>query len=191
MNIPDKPDDRLAAKLEERLVLGRRAAGDRLMLADAILLAALDGSRHLTAGERAALQASPLTVRRFRTLAAQARRNTQAASDGWRGSHGMLRAASSGAPLAHLRTDDGLWTLHFLEHDGAWRLVLAVDGAAPFAARLVRDQPAVRVVDGDGTVILQGALDADGEFESAWPFEAAPASHFQEHGAGFTVEPAH
>ena len=36
-------------KLRERLLLGRRVEGDRLMLPDAVLCAALDGSRPLTA----------------------------------------------------------------------------------------------------------------------------------------------
>lgn len=178
-------------RLHEQLLLARRVEGDRLVLADEVMLAALDGSRHLTTGERAALQASPLTLRRFRTLAQERRRPAQAANDTWSGSHGLLRAASGGAPLATLATDDGHWALHFIEQDGAWRVVLAMDGAAPFAARLVREQPQVRVVDGGGAIILQGNLDADGEYESAWPFETAPASHFQEFGAGFTVEPVH
>ena len=47
-------------------MLPLRVEGDGLMLADAVLLQALDGSRPLTHGERAALQASPLTLRQRR-----------------------------------------------------------------------------------------------------------------------------
>ncbi|MES2017196.1 MAG: hypothetical protein V4484_11930 [Pseudomonadota bacterium] len=170
-------------KLQEQLLLARRVEGDRLMLADAILRAALDGSRTLTAGERAALEASPLTLRRFRALALERRRAE------WGGSAGMLRAAASNGPLGALATDDGHWALHFLQQDGAWRVILALAPNAPFAARLVREQPMLRVVDGGGAIILQGSLDADGEYESAWPFDTAPSIHFHEFGARFAVEP--
>jgi hypothetical protein len=37
--------------------------------------------------------------------------------------------------------------------------------------------------------VLQGRLDSDGECEAAWPFAAVPASHFQQSGAVFSVEP--
>ena len=56
-------------RLEEAALLARRVEGDRLVLGDAVLVAALDGSRPFTGGERAALQASPLTRRRLRHLA--------------------------------------------------------------------------------------------------------------------------
>ena len=101
----------------------------------------------------------------------------------------MLRVADDGKPLAALDTDDGHWTLHFLEQDGAWRVILALASNAPFAAQLLRDQPMLRVVDGGGAIILQGGLDADGECEAAWPFEGAPAKHFHAFGARFAVEP--
>ena len=60
-------------RLHERLLLGRAAPDDHLRLADATLLAALDGSRPLTANERAALAGSPLTLRRLRALSNDAR----------------------------------------------------------------------------------------------------------------------
>ena len=179
-----KSTDQAARKLDAALLLARRVEGDRLMLSDAVLLAAMDGSRPLTAAEQAALRASPLTLRRFQTL------STGRAADAWRGSRGMLRAASGGA-LTAMSTDDGFWALHFLEQDGAWRVILALDANAPFASRLVREQPMLRVLDGGGAIVLQGSLDADGECESAWPFDTAPGVHFQEFGAAFAVEPVH
>ncbi len=175
------------SKLQERLLLTPRVQGDHLMLADAIIIAALDGSRALTAAECAALRASPLTLRRFKTLS-EARR--AAARDSWQGSGGMLRAASGSAALTELATDDGHWRLHFVDHDGALHVILALDAAAPFAARMVREQPVLRVLDGAGSVVLQGSLDADGECEGAWPFAAPPGRHFQLAGALFSVEPA-
>ena len=174
-------------KLREQLLLSRRVEGDRLMLADAVLSAALDGSRPLTANERAALDQSPLTLRRFRQLSIQ--RRAAANRDAWNGSRGMLRAASTSAELEELATDDRCWTLHFLAQDGAWRIILTLAAEAPFAARLMREQPMLRVIDGGGAIVLQGRLDADGECEAAWPFETAPAPHFQQFGAAFAVEP--
>jgi len=185
--------------LRERLLLSRAVPGDRLLLADATLLAALDGSRVLTPNERAALQGSPLTLKRFRTLALARRAAatpvaaTPADADGWRGSIGMLRAAATATALERLVTDDGYWTLDFLpqaDADGrpGWQMIVTLAAQAPFAPRLLREQPLLRVLDGEGAVLLQGRLDHDGECERSWPFAAPPMVHFQLHGAGFVVE---
>jgi hypothetical protein len=169
-------------RLQEGLLLGRRPEGDRLVLADATLIAALDGSRPLTAGERAALQASPLTARRLRQLAIERR------APAWRGSHGRLRAASSG-DIEALRTDDGWFTLHLLAEGSGWRAILQLAADAPFAPALLAARAPLRVLDGAGRTILEGRLDADGECEAAWPFAEPPASHLQALGAAFAVEP--
>lgn len=174
-------------KLRERLLLAPRVEGDRLMLGDAVLHAALDGSRPLTAGERAALQASPLTARRLRTLALARR---AAAIEAWQGSTGMLRAADSGVQLFELATDDGFWRLHFVDGEEGQRVILQLIPEAPFAPRLLRGAAALRVLDGAGEVVLAGHLDLDGECEAAWPFVLAPAAHFQRYGAAFSVQPA-
>lgn len=181
----------LDRKLEERLLLGRRIPGDRLMLADGVLRAALGGSRPLTANERKVLQDSPLTLRRLRQLALERRGEQGAANDAaWTGSAGMLRAADSGEPLMGLSTDDRCWSLHFAGHEGDWRIILQVAPNAPFAATLLRERTLLRVVDGQGGIVLQGRLDLDGECEAAWPFALDPARHFQQTGAAFAVEPA-
>ena len=179
--------EQLERKLQAQLLLARRVEGDRLMLADAVILAALDGRRALTSVECAALRDSPLTLRRFKALAQERR---SAAAHDWRGSRGLLRAASGGAALSAMTSDDGYWTLHFVEQEGAWRVILALAAGAPFAARMVREQPMLRVLDGAGAIVLQGSLDADGECESGWPFAAAPGLHFQQAGASFSIEPA-
>jgi hypothetical protein len=180
----------LDRKLQEGLVTGRRVEGDRLVLADGVLLAALDGSRPLTAGERAALQASPLTARRLRQLVLDRRARAALANDPqWGGSEGMLRAADSGM-LSRLVTDDGWWALHFTGGEGARRVILQLDANAPFAAALLRERAVVRVADGEGVLVLQGQLDADGECEGAWAFAQAPARYFQQRGASFSVRRA-
>ena len=175
-------NDTLDRTLRAALLVAPRA-NDRLVLADAVLAAALDGTTPLSAGERAALAASPLTIRRLRHLA-----NARVAH--WRASAGMLRAADSGAPLAELVTDDGFWTLHFLGGDAGRRVILQLNAEAPFARQVLAQQPMLRVIDGTGAVVLLGRLDSDGECESAWPFDAAPAQHFQQAGAVFAVETA-
>lgn len=186
-------DTVIARKLQERLLLTARVQGDSLVLADAVIIAALDGSRALCAAERAALQGSPLTVRRLRQLAIERKQQGRAANDAqWQRSSGMLRAADDGVALAQLSTDDGYWRLHFVgdpTQAGHWRVIVALDAAAPFAASLMREQPMLRVLDGGGAIVLQGRLDADGECEGVWPFSSAPAPHFQAAGATFAVEP--
>jgi hypothetical protein len=170
-------------KLREKVLLARRVEGDRLMLADDTIVAALDGSRPLTPNEREALAQSPLTMRRLRRL------SIDRGASAWSGSAGMLRAAATDAALEALVTDDGHWTLHFVGQGGGWQVILTLAADAPFAPRLMREQPMLRVVDGAAAVILQGRLDADGECENAWPFGSAPARHFQQFGARFAVEP--
>jgi hypothetical protein len=185
----------LDARLRERALLGRAVPGDCLVLADATLLAALDGTRALTPNERQALSASPLTLRRFRQLslerhAAELPDARTAANDPvWTGSTGMLRAAATATALESLVTDDNYWTLHFLPQDGGWQVILSLSVDAPFAARLLHEQPLLRVIDGGGAIVLQGRLDADGECERSWPFANAPGPHFQLYGAGFAVQP--
>lgn len=189
----DDRDNPTVRRLQEALLLGRRVAGDRLVLDDATLRAALDGSRPLTAGERAALQASPLTARRLRHLVLE-RRAAQASgpAGAWRGSAGLLRAASSGGDRdpGPVTTDDGWWTLHFIDGQAdGWRTVLQLAPQAPFAPALLAALAPVRVVDGAGATLLAGRLDADGECEAPWPFAAAPGAHLQAHGARFAVVP--
>jgi hypothetical protein len=179
--------DTTERRLQEALLLRSRPGEDGLALDDRVLLAALDGSAPLTAAQLAALQASPLTLRRFRHLALE-RKRAQAAL-GWQGSRGMLRAASTAAELSVLVTDDGCWSLHFVPQGGSWQVILKLEEIAAFAAQLLQRRPMLRVTDGGGAVLLQGRLDADGECERAWPFEQAPVSHFQAHGATFAVEP--
>ncbi|MGI4718952.1 MAG: hypothetical protein ACRYGO_03695 [Janthinobacterium lividum] len=180
----------LDRKLQASLLAGRRVDGDRLVLADEVLLGALDGSRPLSAGERTALQASPLTARRLRTLAQQRSRphSRQApqASAGWRGSVGVLRAADSGAAFQAIVTEDGAWKLHVV----GGRMILQLDPASVLAPALLRAGPALRVRDGAGNTVLEGRLDPDGECEGPWPFAQGAAQHFQQHGARFMVEPA-
>ncbi len=176
-------------RLQEHLLLARRVEDDRLVLDDATLAAALDGSRPLTPGERGALQASPLTARRLRQLALERRVQAARPAGAWNGSRGMLRAASGGA-LEPLVTEDGCWSLHLLDAGAGWRAILQLMPQAPFAPALLASRAPLVVRDGEGGIILAGRLDADGECEAGWPFAAVPAAHLQARGATFTVEPS-
>ena len=148
----------LDRRLQAQLLAGRRVEGDRLVLADTVLLGALDGSRPLTAGERAALQASPLTTRRLQVLAGQ--RRAAAAPASWSGSAGMLRAADGGAVLDTLVTDDGAWRLHFVQD----RVILQLDPQSRLAATLLRGlQPEPQATAQpqyalEGSVFIGGAV---------------------------------
>ncbi len=177
----------LEHRLQQKLLLARSVEGDRLMLADEVLRAALDGTRPLSKLEQVALQESPLTARRLGQLAHARRASANDAQ--WGGSVGMLRAAASDSALATLVTDDRHWSLHFVAQDGAWRVILQLAPDAPFAKALLRAEAPLRVRDGAGEIMLEGGLDADGECEAAWPFAAPPADHLQRYGARFAVEP--
>ena len=179
-------DHHSARRLQSRLLLSQRTEGDRLVLSDEVLRAALDGSAPLSDGEKTALMASPLTLRRFRMLADAARR---AQATEWRSSSALLRAADSGSVEA-LGTEDGIWALHVAGQAGAWRLILVLDAASPVAAQVLQDAPRLRVLDGIGTCLLEGQLDGDGELEGDWPFLQAPLEHLRRHGGRFTVERA-
>jgi len=74
--------------------------------------------------------------------------------------------------------------------DEGWQVILKLEASAAFAAQLMREQPLLRVLDGQGSVVLQGRLDADGECERPWAFADDPSEHFQRRGAGFSIEPA-
>lgn len=180
----------LARKLATHAILSQRREGDTLVLEDEVMLAALDGSRKLTPEQSNALTSSPLTLRRFRQLAMERRQQGRAANDAaWKGSAGMLRAASTAGATGALRTDDGYWTLHVAGEPGDWRLILAMAADAPFAASLLRAATGIKVLDGQGELLLEGELDADGECEAEWLLDAAPFEHLQQAGATFSVKP--
>ena len=182
--------DSLERKLRERALLSARVEDDYLAVPDAVLLAALAGRRALSHEDKAALLGSPLTLRRFRELSLQARGRPAAANDAaWRGSEGLLRAAASAGQLLALHTDDGCWTLDFTRHGGAWRVILQLNPAAPFAAHLLAARPHLQVLDGGGALLMQGRLDDDGECEADWPFAAEPSAHLLRAGGAFTVAP--
>lgn len=182
-------DPGLARRLAAEALLLQRREGDTLVLTDEAMLAALEGRLALTQEQASALAASPLTVRRFRQLSLERRQRHAANEPVWHGSGGLLRAASSAHMAGPLKTDDGYWSLHVAGGPGAWRLILALDPQAPFAPALLRAPGGVKVLDGQGGMLLDGMLDADGECEAAWPHATTPFEHLQQTGARFTVRP--
>lgn len=177
---------KLDLKLQQSLLLWRPRQDDKLQLSDTVLRAALEGSRPLSAAQAMQLQASPITLRRFRQLSACYRREQAH----WRGSSGIVLAADSATPSdAILHSLDQFWQLQLLFLEDHWQVILRMRPSAPFAAML--QQQKVEVCDGAGQVILQGLLDQDGELEGRWPFSSAPLAHFKQAGGNFHVRAAH
>ena len=176
----------LAKRLQASLLLSRERDGDRLCLPDDILLAALDGSRPLSAEERSQLQASPLTLARFAVLARSRREQAKPKNSRWDGSQGRLQAAASADELV-LRSEDQYWELRFFEQDGLWTLLLKLDPLAPFAAQAML---AEIVLEAGREQVAQGQTDADGELEVIWPFLETPFDWLQAQGGRFCVKPA-
>ncbi|WP_338845038.1 hypothetical protein V8J88_15205 [Massilia sp. W12] len=175
----------LAKRMQASLLLSRERDDDRLCLSDELMLAALDGSRPLSAEERSELQASPLTLARFAVLARGRRQEARPKNTRWEGSQGQLRAAAGGDSL-ELLSDDQFWRLSFFEQDGIWTLLLKLDPAAPFAQQALQSE--IRVEAGR-ELLACGQIDADGELEVAWPFLDAPFDWLQTHGARFRIMP--
>lgn len=173
----------LDAKLQESLLLNRSREGDFLQLSDAVLRAALEGSRPLSANEATQLQASPLTLRRFRHLALELRDKQSQ----WHASSGIVLAAASGEEDAILHSLDLYWQLQLLQNDETWQVILRLRPSAPFAAQLLHTNVPLELLDGKGQVILRGSLDADGELEAPWPYSQNPIAHFNAHGGSFHV----
>jgi hypothetical protein len=201
-----KDFDHLLDDLAARAIMRRFKPDDYLVLSDDTLRAALDGTQPLDETEWKALLASPLTLRRMRTLeqqrlwaqrrtprattAAEARR-VDAANDGeWLGSWAELRAAADGGSTHALRTDDGYWSLEFLRAPDGLRAVLKLDADAPFAKRLLTEKPRLAVLDGQGAEVFGGELDSYGEVEALWPHADQPYPYFAKRGTGIRVVPA-
>lgn len=167
--------------LQQALLTGGEREHDRLQLSDAVLQAALNGSRPLRAQELRVLKSSPLTMRRFKLLARQARQA------GVFQSHGQLLAASSEADSFHLQSTDQCWQLQFFRQQQSWRMVLRLLPEAGLDWQQKVWHSLIQVCASDGSPLLRGRLDQDGELEQAWPYTEAPLSYLQQHGNGFTL----
>jgi hypothetical protein len=193
MVIQQDRNQKLAQKLDLSVILNRSREDDRVMLDDHLLLAALDGSRPLNGDERQLLQQSPQTLLRFRQLAlqARARKNAGVANDAqWQSSMGCLRETDAGPRQLspRLQSDDQYWSLQFVADEVGWQLILSLSDAAPFAHQIKQASSNVRLLDGAGAVLLEGALDIEGECEVRWPYFTEPELHLRQAGARFRIE---
>lgn len=190
---------------------------DWLVLSDANLIAALDGTEPLSAVEWAGVLDSPLTLRRIQNLANQLAREARgksasntaastspsAANDSyWHHSQGLLLAAATDEPAPTLTTSDGLWSLIFLNATSAsqppalaqphpsWQVVLKLNLTDAVGLTIVAKAPEVAVLDGSGATLLIGTLDEDGELVRPWPatITDTPFAHFKACGGVFSVE---
>lgn len=190
---------------ERRVMLAAFAAqrlpGDRPMLSDEVMQAALEGRARLQEAQWQALLASPLTLCRLRHLeerrlavmsdGAVERGPLNGAPQAWQGSFCELLAASGIGTDASLYSPDGLWALHALTTGSVTRLLLqllppAEDGAADAVARPAPGEE-VAVLDGAGGTLLMGRLDADGELEAVWMRPLDLRSHLARHGRVWSV----
>lgn len=188
-----------ATPLQDRLALAtlmqEHKPGDYLVLADHVLLAALDGSRSLRVSEWNALLDSPLTLRRMRVLEAQVswrkdqeRQQPQASHRAvWRASEGQLRAASSSGPFSQA-SEDGLWMLYSLTTGNETRIALKLQDQAGLTQSWLDARPEVAVLDGEGNTLLIGVLDEDGELRGPWVHDADLRTHLATHGHRWVVE---
>lgn len=190
---------RLDAAVMSEALLRRHVPGDSLCLSDEVLRSAIRGELALSAEQKQALKGSPLTLRRFRVLAEeqlriQARTSPGEVSGEWAGSDGLLLAASAGSMSDALQTADEYWSLHFLRSvDGSLEVVLKLSPQAPFAGEFVSENGpthrCVGVFDGEGGLLLHGALDADGELHVTWEYDVLPWVQITNAGGAFTVAP--
>jgi hypothetical protein len=179
----------------------KRLPGDRPMLSDEVMQAALEGRERLQAAQWQALLGSPLTLCRLRYLEG---RRLAASADGaanngplneadheWRSSRCELLAASGTGNDVSLYSPDGLWALHALTTGSVTRLLLqllppAEDGAAGATARPTPGEE-VAVLDGAGSTLMMGRLDTDGELEAVWTLQLDLRSHLAHHGRTWSV----
>ncbi len=185
----------LNLQLLDKIMFGTKE-GDWLVLDDDTLRAAVDNTRPLTRNEWNSLINSPLTLKRLRHIIGQAKAKTlksvNASNDDlWLGSEGFLRAAAGrGGEIPTLHSEDGMWTLMFLQGPSAIRMLLKLDRDTPLARQIMDSKTEVAVKDGTGQVLMQGHVDEEGELEADWPFSnAAPYAHFQASGGRFQVQP--
>lgn len=177
----------METRVLERMFL-RPQENDDLVLDDATLLAALENRQPLSREQWQAMMDSPLTLRRFRILAHRRQARLEAANDFlWSESEGMRLAADSGEEVDVLRTQDGFWSLHFLQEAEGWLVVLKLDAAAPYANGLLTQQVKLEAVIGDGVSVLAGQLDASFEVEASWPFAETPLERLRRAGGRFVV----
>lgn len=191
--------DKTLRSLLNKALINHYKEDDWLVLSDASLTAALNGSDPLTREEYAALLRSPMTLRRMTVLYSGMKGVQEtpeplvAANDAefWADSRFVLRAADSegDSGWAELTSESGLWRLRLSPAGRGWMLTLELLAKAhPTAASLLEGRR-VALVDGQGRTLLEGALDADGRLQDDWCLDGSPAEHFRSTRGGFEVRP--
>lgn len=193
---------------EQRVLLAahiaRQLPGDHQLFCDDLMVSVLQGQQRFTRQQFNALMASPLTLCRLRflegrRLAQQGRHQGQAEPakpqllplNRWRPSVTHLKAA---APLGQdfsLSSADGRWALHSLTTGQVTRLVLqlraGVDDNAPGLG--LGPGTMVKVMDGEGGILLLGRLDDDGELKGVWTRSVSLLTHLADCGGTLWVGP--
>lgn len=207
-------------RAEQQVLLSAYAArqvpGDRQVLADDVLQAALSATQALSRKQLAMLKVSPLTLCRLRYLEAlrlaathsalatgtaasasvhalgsPAGQTTPAQASRWQRSPGELLAAAGVDADCSLPSADGLWTLSAWTRGHATRLRLNLRRPADDDGQLsLRLDPEIEVgvLDGRGGTLLLGRLDDDGELEVLLDHPLDLRSHLAQHGGHWSVE---
>jgi len=181
----------LCRELAVDCLLNLDKAGDYQVLANEVLVDAIDGKQPLNQREYEALLDSPMTLRRLQFLAAlrSHSRLQETVEPELADSYCFLMAADSGEAAPTLTTQDGYWQLVFLaEGQDGYRMVLRLDPSAPLAEELVDQAIELVVTNGRGTVLLRGILNDDFELDGSWPLSSAPYPALMEAGGSFAVK---
>ena len=168
--------------------------GDRQVLSDETLQAALAGEQGLVRAQWQAMLDSPLTLCRLRFLEAQrqaAQAGDETVDDGWQRSTAEVLAASDTEADCSLVSPDGRWALHALTTRGVTRLLLQLSPASlasAGAAPAPGPGAEVAVLDDQGGTLLMGHLDADGELQARWTRDTDLRTHLARHGGHWHVQ---
>jgi hypothetical protein len=185
--------DRLAMEA----LLRDHKPGDYLVLADAILNSALDGTRPLRQSEWEALLDSPLTLGRMRVLEARRQGASKPAAvtmqasndDVLRPSHWVLRAAADVSDGSFSQSsEDGSWMLYAETTGSKTELVLKLQAQSEHADKWMAKRPTVQVLDGAGNELLTGELDKHGEVRGPFMYGTDLRSHLAAHGHRMNVK---
>ncbi len=174
--------------LIDSILFHREREGDRQILSDEALQRLIEGELKLSPEEVRELMHSPATLRRLRVLNALHRARQK--SSLWQGSEMLLLAAAGEEeePLQYLDSVDGLFSLHFFYDDsGEIQMLLKCDHGV--IQQLAQSSRTLWVQDAEGTILLSGVPDEDGELAGPWPFSESPRAHFMTLGMAISIKP--
>ncbi len=168
--------------------MAREIPGDRQIITDERLLAALTGKERLRQAEYREMLASPLTLSRLRLLASQSLSELQRSPALMNHeSDGMMPTPELLCEELTLVTNDGNWALLIkLDQDSQrWHLTLQL--LASREAMHVREDGEIFVHDAQQGTFLFGGLDGNGQLHAVWELPVKPLVYLVGKGKTWTV----